>query len=108
MHGNWTRAALAALLLVLFAGSADAARYRYGGYSKRGQESGVVVSVEGGLFNVRNADLVYATSESLQVFGGGVNEVLTAPDALTAMLTAMAVAASGTSRITTASVSPKA
>jgi hypothetical protein len=72
-----TGAALAAMLLILGAGSADAARYRYGGYSGGGQESGVVITVEGGLFNVRNADHVYATSESLQVFGGGLNEVTT-------------------------------
>jgi len=74
MNRNRTRATLAGLLLIVAAGSVDAARYRYGGYSRGGQESGVVVSAEGGLFNFRNTDLVYATSESLEVFGGGVNE----------------------------------
>jgi hypothetical protein len=75
MYRIRTGAALAAMLLTLAAGSADAARYRYGGYSRGGQESGVVISLEGGLFNVRNAGVVYGTSESLEVFGGGLNEV---------------------------------
>lgn len=66
MHRSWTRAAVAGLLLIVAAPSVDAARYRYGrGYSRGGEQAGVVVSIEGGLVNVRNADLVYATSESL-------------------------------------------
>lgn len=76
MHGNRTRAILAAALLIAAAGSADAARYRYGGgYAQGGQQSGTVVSLEAGLFNFRNTDLVYATTESLQLFGGGLNEI---------------------------------
>jgi len=75
MYRFRTGVALAAMMLILAAGSADAARYRYGGYSRGGQESGVVISIEGGLFNVRNAGIVYGTSESLEVFGGGLNEV---------------------------------
>jgi len=76
MHRSWTRAAVATLLLVVAAGSADAARYRYGrGYSGGGEQAGVVVSLEGGLVNVRNNDLIYATSESLQLVGGGLNQI---------------------------------
>ena len=76
MHRSWTRAALAALLLTVGAGSVDAARYRYGrGYSSGGEQAGVVVFIEGGLVNVRDNDLVYATSESLQVAAGGVNQI---------------------------------
>ena len=76
MHRSWTRAAVAGLLLIVAAGSVDAARYRYGrGYSRGGEQAGVVVSFEGGWVNARNADLVYGTSESLQVAGGGLNEI---------------------------------
>jgi len=77
MHRSWTRAAVAGLLLSLAAGSVDAARYRYGrGYSRGGgEQAGVLVSFEGGLVNLRNADLVYATSESLQIAGGGLNQI---------------------------------
>ncbi len=74
MHRSWTRAALAALLMIVAVSSVDAARYRYGrGYSGGGEQAGVVVSIEGGLINVRNNDLVYATSESLQLGAGGLN-----------------------------------
>jgi len=77
MDRCWIRAAVAGLLLVVTAGSVDAARYRYGrGYARGGEQAGIVISVEGGLVNIRNADLVYATSESLEVFSGGVNEVV--------------------------------
>lgn len=76
MHRSWTRAAVAGLLLTVAAGSVDAARYRYGrSYSRGGEQAGVVVSFEGGWVNIRNTDLVYATSESLQVVGGGLNQV---------------------------------
>jgi hypothetical protein len=76
MHRCWTRAAVATLLLTVVAGSADAARYRYGrSYSGGGDQAGVVVSLEGGLVNVRNNDLVYGTSESLQVAAGGINQI---------------------------------
>ena len=76
MHRSWTRAAMAGLLLTIAAGSVDAARYRYGrGGAGQDEQSGIVVTIEGGMANVRNSDLVYATSESLQLSGGGVNVI---------------------------------
>jgi len=74
MHRSWTRAAVATLLLSVAAGSVDAARYRYGRSYSSGEQAGVVVFADGGLVNLRNTDLVYATSESLQVIGGGFNQ----------------------------------
>jgi len=68
-------AAMLALALTV-ALPAEAAKYRYGNYSGGGGESGLTVSLEGGLVNVRNGDNVYATSETLQIFGGGVNSVV--------------------------------
>ncbi len=75
MHRSWTRAAVVVLLLITAAESTAAARYRYGRSYSSGEQAGVVVAVEGGLVNLRNADLVYATSESLQVAAGGLNQV---------------------------------
>jgi hypothetical protein len=71
-----TRIVVIGLLVTVAAGSVQAARYRYGrGVGGRGEQAGVIVSIQGELVNVRNADLLYATSESLQIFGGGVNEI---------------------------------
>ncbi|NIM00624.1 MAG: hypothetical protein GTO30_22430 [Acidobacteria bacterium] len=75
MYRSWTRAAVAVLLLAVAAGSVDAARYRYGRSYSGGEQAGIVITVEGGLVNLRNADLVYATSESRQLVGGGLNQV---------------------------------
>lgn len=77
MYRRRTQFAIAAALLVVTAGTVDAAKYRYGrGYSQGGgDQAGVIVYLEGGFVNARNSNLVLATSESRQLFGGGVNAV---------------------------------
>ena len=68
---------VAALALAIAALSpVEAAKYRYGGYSSGGSDSGLTIWLEGGFTNVRNGDNVYATSESLQIFGGGQNSIV--------------------------------
>jgi len=71
------RAALAltvavSLALVTIATPAEAANYRYG--RKTGDTGGVLVLIEGGLYNPRNTDAVVATVESIEDFGGGTNQ----------------------------------
>jgi len=52
---------------------AHAAKYRYG--RKSGDSGGVIVLLEGGLYNPRNTDAVAATIERVEDFGGGTNEL---------------------------------
>jgi hypothetical protein len=61
------------LSLVALTTDVEAAKYRYG--RKTAAEKGVVVLVEGGLYNPRNTDTVVATEESIEDFGGGTNQI---------------------------------
>jgi len=60
-------------LALLAAGlPAQAAKYRYG--RRTGDSGGVLVLLEGGLYNPRNTDAVVATVETIEDFGGGTNQ----------------------------------
>lgn len=64
-----------AFLLVTFGASQSEAKYRYGSYSSGGDERGFFVSLEAALANPRSTDVVVATVEEIENFGGGVNTV---------------------------------
>jgi hypothetical protein len=65
---------LALVLMVCGVGPAEA-RYRYGRYGGGAADRGFYVVVEGLSTNPRNADLVVATTEIIQDYGGGTNYV---------------------------------
>lgn len=65
----------AAALLAFGAGTAEAARYDYGRMGGQSTERGFYIFLEGGLANPRNADVVVATSELIEDFGGGTNSL---------------------------------
>jgi hypothetical protein len=68
----WTLSVCSAL--VLAGPGAHAAKYNYG-HGTGETEQGIVVLVEGGLYNPRNTDAVVATAESIEDFGGGTNQL---------------------------------
>ncbi len=63
---------IVAFALVASFSPADAAEYRYGRKTK--SPAGIVVLLEGGLYNPRNTDAFAATIERVEDFGGGTNE----------------------------------
>jgi len=70
------RAAAVVALVLLAAGLTTVEaqyKYRYGGYGSSTSESGWYVSLEVGVANPRNTDVVVAVTRSSQDFGGGIN-----------------------------------
>jgi len=66
-------AVAAVACLAAAAGTAHAARYDYGRYGGDSTQRGFFLFLEGGWANPRNADVVVATSELIEDFGGGTN-----------------------------------
>lgn len=69
-------AVAAVALLAVGAGTAEAARYDYGRYGGNAAQRGFFLFLEGASANPRNADVVVATSELIEDFGGGTNTLM--------------------------------